>query len=311
MIKKIFSLALVAAMLLSFAACSNDGEGGLFNVQTIPEDAFTTVPAGEESSELSDEELAAILESLDIDPNNPDAIQDLMIEEGSEDIDFEFGSDLIDDSNSNKIDVELNENGRPDRSKMDGEFAEIFKQDKFTLKMNIRTVSAGEEMNIPLTMIKNGEELYTELTVPVQEKGGVMRVATLASKDGNYYMIMPTMRMYMAVPTESMGDMLPSDLSEIISEENVNSTYIETREVEIDGKTYICDVYEDDGVTGKHYYDESGIKRVEYTDGDDISIMEITELTNTADQSKFKLPAGYINMEKILGKNYSGLAGLN
>ena len=44
---------------------------------------------------------------------------------------------------------------------------------------------------------------------------------------------------------------------------DVNSKYVETREVEVNGKKYSCDIYDDEGVITKYYFTDTELKRVE------------------------------------------------
>ncbi len=294
--KNIVSIILVFALIACFAACKK-----------LPEGSYEADPTTNKYAELVGEgetvspELEDFLNSFDsTDPAEIEQQFEQMLEEEIEVPDMEFGEDLIDDSNSSKVEVELDENGRPDHSGLDDNYTEIINGDKFTIDVVIKTKTGGEEIKLPIVAMRNGQQVYFEAVMPVEGKGS-MRFNMLLADDGNCYIIFPAMRAYMTMPGEAVGDIFPND---IITEDTAASgTYIETREVKVDGKTYTCDVYEDGDIEIKYYYDADQLRRVETVSGEDVTIMEINEISDKCDTSKFKLPKNYFDLTTVMGSS--------
>ncbi len=295
--KKIVSVIFALVMVASFAACKKLPEGSYEAASTTNKYA-ELVGEGETVSP----ELEEFLNSFDsTDPAVIEQQFEQLLEEEIEIPEMEFGEELIDDSNSSKVEVELDENGRPDHSNLDKNYTEIINSDKFTIDVVIKTKTNGEEMKIPIVAMRNGKQLYFEAVMPVEGKGS-MRFNMLLPDDGKCYIIFPSMRAYMSMPAESMGDIFDSA---IVTEDTAASgTYVETREVDVDGKTYTCEVYQDGDITIKYYYNKDELKRVETVSGEDVTIMEINEISDKSDSSKFKLPK-YLDLTTVLGSSSS------
>lgn len=294
--KNIISIILVFALLASFAACKK-----------LPEGSYEADTTTSSSDETISPELESFLNSFDT--SDPDAIEqqfEQLMEEEIVNPEMEFGEDLIDDSNSSKIDVELGEDGKPSHEELEKSYVDIVNGETFTVDVVIKTVTNGEEMKIPVTAMRNGDELYFELIAPAKDKGS-MRLNVLLSDDGNCYLIFPAMRAYIAVPSESIGEIFNSEF--ITEDSAVMGTYIESREMVIDGETYICEIYEDDGIETKYYYNDKELKRVESVDGENITIMQINEVSDKADASKFELPK-YFDLATVMGSSGIDLGSL-
>ena len=221
------------------------------------------------------------------------------------DVELEFGDDLIDDSNATKVEVDLNEKGEPDRSEVQNNFKEVMSGDSFTMDIVLRQTMDGKEVNIPIYATCDGDKYYSEMTAPYENKGSIT-FGALNIGDGKVYLIMPTIRAYMQISAEEMGDvplgdLLSDQMSELENSESDTSVYVETKEVEINGKKYTCDVYNDGEITIKYYYSADSLKRVETIDGDEnVTIMEINKISAEADSSKFKSPTNYFDMTSII-----------
>ena len=294
--KNVISIILVLALLAGFAACKKLPEGS-YKADSTTNKYAEFVGEGETVSP----ELEQFLDSFDsTDPAEIEQQFEQMLEEEIEVPDMEFGEELIDDSNSSKIEVELDENGRPEHDDNETDYAEIMNSEKFTIDVVIKTKTNGEEIKLPIVAMRDGQKVYFEAVMPVEGKGS-MRFNMLLSDDGNCYLVFPAMRAYMKMPVDAVGDIFPSD---IVTEDTAASgTYIETREVEVDGKTYICEIYKDGEVDIKYYYDNGQLKRVETISGDDITIMEINDVKDTSDASKFNVPKNYFDLTTVMGSS--------
>lgn len=295
--RNIISIVLVFALMASFAACKKLPEG------SYEADPTTNKYAGlVGEGETVSPELEQFLETLDTsDPAKFEEQFEQMLEEEIVDPDLEFGEELIDDSNSNKIDVELDDAGRPVHDDLEKSYLDIVNGEKFTVDVVIKTVTNGQEMKLPIMMMSDNGKLYMEAVMPVEGKGS-MRVNMLANGDGKCYIIFPAMRAYMAVPGEAFGSLDGMIDSEIITDDAASKgDYIESREVELDGKKYICEVYQDGDSTIKYYFDGADLRRVEYVSGENVTIMQINEVSDKADSSKFNLPKNYFDITTIMG----------
>lgn len=295
--KSIISMFMVFALIASLAACKKMPDDVYVETSTNENgEVETTIPA----------DLEEFLSSFDT--SDPAVIEqqfEQMLNSETVDVKLEFGDELIDDSNSTKIKIELNEKGEPDRSGIENNYKDIMSGDSFTMDIVIRQSSNGEDVNIPLYVTCDGDKYYCEMTAPYESKGTIT-FSALSNGDGKIYIILPSMRAYMQISSEEMGDvplgdLLSDQMADIENNENDTSVYVETREVEISGKKYSCDIYEDDDITVKYYFSEDSLKRIETIDGDgNITIMEINSISAEADSSKFKAPTHYFDMTSIL-----------
>ena len=170
------------------------------------------------------------------------------------------------------------------------------------MDVTIKNISAEGEISVPMRAMRNGDEVYFEAAMPVEDKGS-MKFNIYLSDDGNCYMILPSMRWYMTIPGATVQDLVPSDF--VNEDQSSTAEYVESREVEINGKTYLCDVYKDGDIEIKYYYVETQLKRVETINGEDITIMEINEVSEKVDKSKFVLPKGYVDVTTVMGGDFN------
>lgn len=102
------------------------------------------------------------------------------------------------------------------------------------------------------------------------------------------------------MPGEAMNDIFNSDF--VTEDTSASGTYVESREVVINGKTYTCDIYQDGDMITKNYYDNKELKRIESISGEEIVIMEINEISKKSDKSKFKLPK-YFDLSTVMNSS--------
>lgn len=288
--KRIVSIIFAVALITSFTACKPLPEG------SFKEETATKSFGVDSNGETVSPELENFLNSFDsTDPAQFEEQFEQMLEEEIEVPEMEFGEELIDDSDSNKVDVDLNEEGRPDHSDLDINFTEIVNSEKFTIDVVFMSKTADGEMKLPVVAMRDGEQLYIETVMPVEGKGS-MRLNMLIT-DGKAYFIFPAMKAYMPMPGESVKGIFDTDF--VTEDTAASGTYVESREVTIDGKTYMCDIYEDGESTIKYYYNNKELKRVETVSGEDVTIMEINEISKKSTSSKFKLPK-YFDLSTVI-----------
>lgn len=342
--RNIIAICLVFALLMSFAACKRlpqdnefvyesqvyvvDDEGVTHNVQSENDENGKQIYYYEdhngnkvivnnkdvvvESTKVR--KTTAVYEGVELTPeeqsflnsyNDPDAFENL-VDESLTEPELEI-PDAIPEEEFKEIEVEVDKNGNPKHDDIEKRYTDIIESGKFTMDMVLKTNSNGEEMTIPMKVIRDGEKMYFETAMPVNGEGS-MRMAFLL-RDNSCYFIVPGMRAYMKMPADDLGELFNTNITEGF-ESDVNADYISSSEVDYNGKKYICDVYESEGSTIKYYYNDKEIKRMEATDPNGgITIMEFNEVSDKADASKFRVPSGYFDMTKLMGQDFSSITG--
>lgn len=234
---------------------------------------------------------------------NPD-----MLVEKTEEIDFVLSDSLVPEDKLTKVTVELGDDGRPVRPDTKS-YQDIISGDSFTVKMNIKSIMDGAENNVPLSWTKSGKNLLIETSMPVDGMGSSMR-ASILYKDGKCYMIMPALKLYTEIP----GDSFETLFNPEIFEEELESSlvYDASYELKASGKTYYCDAYKsEDGSITRNYFDDKGNPiRVEIIADNDVTIWELTEVSNKADTSKLRIPVGYFDISAVYGSDFDLGLGL-
>ena len=237
--------------------------------------------------------------------NDPEKFEELMEEDATEPK-LEMADDIIPDDQFNKIDTDIGSDGKPVRDKAREQYMKIVEGETFTMDMVMKTNTNGEEMSLPIVAVRDGDNLFLETAMPVDGSKGAMRLQFLIL-NGKAYTVIPQMRAYMEVPKETIDQM---GLGDIVAEEaKDNSEYVESGEVKINGKTYICDVYKSEDSTIKYYFLNGELKRIETISGENTAIMEINNLSDKADKSKLVLPKGYLDLATIKEFNLSEIYG--
>ncbi|MGN0573218.1 MAG: hypothetical protein ACI4IX_04695 [Acutalibacteraceae bacterium] len=336
--RNIIAILLVFALLVSFAACRKleteytvetrpyvvDSNGVTQDVQSIVnsdgeteyfyyDDSGNKITVDSKDVEVETKKVAVTApttlspeaQSLIEVFNDPEKFEE-MIEEDATEPKLEMSDGIIPDDKFNKIDTEIGSDGKPVRDEARAEYMEIVEGETFTMDMVMKTNTNGEEMAIPVLAVRDGDNLFLETSMPVSESNGSMRFQFLIL-DGKAYMVIPQMRAYMEVPKETIDEMAFGDL--VNEEVQDNSEYVESGEVKINGKTYICDVYKAEDSTVKYYFLDGELKRIETISGEDTAIMEINSLSAKADKTKLALPKGYLDLATIKEFNLSEIYG--
>ncbi len=327
--KNAVAIILVFALLLSFAACRKIDKGSVITESKvyIVDDEGVTRDIFNEGSDyyyydedgnkkpvnsndvIVETNQVTMVETHSLTPEaqsfidsfgDVDSIEDMMQADVTVP-DLENG-ELIPEDSFNDIEIEVDTDGNPVHEEVPLSYKDIISSNTFTMESNIQTISNGQKNVIPMTIMRNGSDLYFETALPLKEGGGSTRVNMLILGD-MCYIIIPSMRAYIAMPKESATteEMFPAEAFDI---ENIDGTYLSSGEVDFDGQTYVCDVYDTDGSTTKYYYLKGQLKRVETVNGEDSSITEFKKLTTDVDKSKFAVPKNYIDMSTVLGADY-------
>lgn len=325
--KNTVAIILVFALLLSFAACRKIDTGSIVvesKVYIVDEEGVTRDIFGEGSDyyyydENGDKKPVdskdvivetnqyTMVETHSLTPEaqsfidsfgDVDSIEDMMQADVTvPDLD---NGELIPEDSFNDIEIEVDTDGNPVHENVALSYNDIISSNTFTIESNIQTITNGQKNVIPMTIMRDGNNLYFETALPLKEGVGSTRVNMLFL-DNTCYTIIPSMRAYLSIPKETAGEMIPADAFDI---EGIEGNYVSSGEVVFEGQTYVCDVYDTDGSTTKYYYLDGQLKRVETVNGEDSSIIEFKKLTTDVDKSKFAVPKNYIDMSTVLGSDY-------
>lgn len=245
-------------------------------------------------TKYSEEELKDFEEQIKDFEKNPDKYKE-------DEVDFVLSDGLVPENKLTATTVELDANGKPVRAQAKT-YEEVFKKNSFTFKVNASSVLDGVETNTPMSWYKDGNNMLIEIVAPFD---GTAMKGSILYKDGKCYMIIPSMKMYYQVPDEMAGEMFNPDMFDEILEESEaddSNKYVASYKVTLNGKNYVCDVFENDsGTTNRNYYDANGaIVRTEIIDGEDYTIWEIVELADKCDSSVMVVPDKFIDMSAFL-----------
>jgi YD repeat-containing protein len=228
---------------------------------------------------------------------DPDAFKEL-VDETMTEPELDMSDGLISEEIFTEVtNVEVDNDGEPQRTDKDKAYQEILKGDSFTASFNVSSDYDGKKTVIPFDIAKDKENIYVKTAMPFEN--GWMELELIA-KDKQCYAIIPAMRAYIKVPAETLGEFVPED----VLEQEMNETYVKSGQVEVDGVTYDVDIYDVEGNEVKYYYLNGELKRLENTDGETASIVEYKEVKKGADKSKFNVPAGYIDMTSMLNQGF-------
>lgn len=327
--RNILAILLVFSLCLSFAACRKldsasiivetkayivDEEGVTRDVYNVGTNYYYYDEDGNRQEAASDnvvvethtikvtepQSLTPEAESFLAQFEDAESIEDMMEADATQPS-LENG-ELIPEDAFSEIEVEVDPEGNPVHEDIDLSYEEILAGDKFTMDVNMKVITGGQETVAPFMFMKDGENVFFETAMPLTDGTGSTRLNFLLL-DGDCYIIIPSMRAYMAIPKEDIGESgIPTDALEAFDE--VEGTYIRSYMVEIDGKTYICDEYDNGDAKTKRYYLGDQLKRVETVSGSDVSIMEFNDVSTSVDKSKFAVPKNYMDISTVMGENY-------
>lgn len=228
---------------------------------------------------------------------------------------LDIAEDVVPDSAIKDVSVPVASDGRPTHNTSIKTYADILSGNTYTIKMKMRATmptedGKTEEVTMPITVMRSGNKYYYEMSYPVSKLYSMTMAALIG--DNAYYMIIPKMRAYMSVPMEQASGFLEDASGESLFDaemfNNPDGTYVGSGVVTLNGKSYTVDTYENEGTTIRYFFENDQLKRIETIDGENTTIMELTSITATVDNSKFTLPQGYIDLAKIAGEDFDPMS---
>ncbi|MBR0113088.1 MAG: hypothetical protein IJM02_05030 [Clostridia bacterium] len=249
----------------------------------------TTGANGETEPETYPEQIMDFFEDL----TNPEKENEYLEEV---DTSLEISDDPIDTDNMKTVTPVMNDNGNPAHAPQQQFVQDITKNNQYTIKLTMKSISDGEVTAIPATIMRSGNNRFAEVKWPVEGKYVTMRILV---KDGKCIMYLPAIRAYMEVPEDVVNEVLES--MDYNSQSADTEKYVSSGKVTVNGTTYDVDIYDgEDGATVKYYYQGGELKRVEnISKDDDIVIIEYEQMTTVVDKTKFIPPTGYFNLGDI------------
>ena len=220
--------------------------------------------------EIAEEEIIPPPEYVEPEEDKSD-ISDELVEE--DDV-------VIDSTSSAKVDAD---------KRMQSYF-NIIKTNKYTITGTMKQKD-GTVTEFPLYYVRNNNDFYIEAQVPMEE--GKEVTASIVYLNGTTYCAIPSMKVYYVL--DSSEDVSDEFGTGSFSDEVISKyKFVESGTVVLNGKTYICDVYDMDGETHKYYYDSNNnlVRIEEIYSKNSYTILEIKSMSSTPDTSKLKKPTG-------------------
>ena len=282
--KRIIALIIVFVMAISLSACNVkevvsenlppqgyyfDEDGIQHEVYVDSEGVYFYTDEEGNRQEVKEEEVIKQVE---------------MIESGKQEL--EMTDDLVTD----EMVTDKTTEGEAEAQQRMKTYTELLSTNKYTISGTIKQKDTDVQ-EFPLLYIRNDSDFFIEAEVPF-EKGKAIK-ASIVYLDGTAYCAIPSMKLYYVLDeSEDVGDDFGTGT---FDDETIKKyVFVESGTVTVNGKSYICDVYDYEGETHKYYYDsDSKLIRIEEIKSEkSYTILEIKGMSSKVDTSKIKKPTG-------------------
>ncbi|MBR3803399.1 MAG: hypothetical protein IKK37_08165 [Clostridia bacterium] len=198
-----------------------------------------------------------------------------------------------------KVDVDVDASGVPVDSK---------------LKKLVNSITSKNAIFVDGSMPMEGQSVAVKVYIKgdnfaTEMKMGATNVRVIYTKD-SVKMIFPSLKYYITMPPESVGPMDTQKMMSMVEKMASDELkYVETTNVQLDGKSYICETYQDGVNTNKYYFDSNdNLKRIDIVDSNGTSeVTNFNEFSANVPDGVFSIPSGY---KEITEDNIGALAGL-
>lgn len=164
-------------------------------------------------------------------------------------------------------------------------FVDIMKDGKYTMTVKIfATVSGKLEDVMEATMSMDGAAMASKI-----ELGDSMSMSTVM-KDGKIYLISHDMKTVMVMDASKQ---FPTDTPQTPEIKLEGIVYKGKGKADFLGKMLDYEEYTTDGGSVRYYFEGNELKGIENTFDSTKTIMEISKLTDTVDDSMFTIPSDY------------------
>lgn len=288
-------LASLAAVLLTFAACGDNGNEDPTNPTVVGADGqvyqevtelVTEVVTDKEGKTEIVSQVVTVTKPVENQPANgttASPVEGTTVEGVTtfEDVTFPEGE---------KIEVEVDKDGKPAESKMEKILNATSKNKSFYLNATIVTNQnlGVVETGVPMKLYMKGSKFAFEMKMGL----ATMRMA-FDGKSMN--VILPETKYYYSVAAGEEGDMMEESLDVWNTIGSDTMDYVETTDVKLKGVEYVCETYSDSVNTNKYYFnDKDELKRIEIIGEDGTTtIFKVYECSSKVDDAIFSVPKGY------------------
>lgn len=205
-------------------------------------------------------------------------------------------------SESSKL--EDDSEGAASRNQGQSFFNSISNKSAYTLKFVMNSSVDGQSSNMPVTIAKNGNNMYIEASAPVdmgKESSGSMTIKAYIKGD-KARIYTPNLKAYMDLPADDVKEFMNE--FKLGTEAPTDGNYKGTSKITFGGKTYTTDIYESSTGTSRYYYDGQNLTRIEHVDNNGTtSTIGIISASSSADSKLFTEPSGYYNMTDLIGED--------
>lgn len=120
---------------------------------------------------------------------------------------------------------------------------------------------------------------------------GILQI-TLISKDGRYFMVVPTTKKYVEMSAAEYAEQVESFSGVSVSFEGIK--LIETGEETVMGTVYKTETYDEgDRGTVTYYFTDDGLKKLKSVKDGKVNDVETFEISSEVDASAFDIPENY------------------
>lgn len=170
----------------------------------------------------------------------------------------------------------------------DDVIGKTLKSGKFTLKMKMKAASGTDT---PVSLVCNGKKLAADMTL------SGMQTRAIIESDG-VYVVLPSAKVYLKASSDEVGN-----INDLMNLTDANAKYVGSTKVKVNGTECTCEEYKaDDGSVMKYYFSsKKEWKRMEFINGDEVSIYDIESLSGKVDESVFSL-AGYTDITALMSQ---------
>ncbi len=278
--KRILALSLTVLMLSSFAACQvfkSEDE----TTKLSAEDLMTltgidgTVPTDFEGNTIADDAKSEI-----DDFNNKEEV--LVQNSGTT-----KKADAVNNTTKNNSTTKNNGGESatlPNASNFNKLNQEFFAKGIFTIEGTMSASFEGQNMSLPFKLARNGKKQYIRTQYTYQN----FTIGMIVNNE-NTYILLPDVKLYQPIEENLFGDADYSGLTDV-------KTHASTKRVKIGDDIYVCEeIKGSDGYSTFFYFsEETGeLKRIKFQDADGESLLKVSKIKPTVDESEFAIPKGY------------------
>ena len=292
-IAAVASLALVITM---FAACGKGDDGESTNPTVVGDDGQVYVEVTEVVTDASGEAVTDAEGNTQVvsvtKPVETTAGDTATTGSGQSEVEGTTTYEDVVFPEGEEIEVEVDDKGRPEDSKMQSLVDAITKKKSFYISLTfVNDNSLGEIFGSGISMKFYLKDTKFAMDMPL----GLATIRIMFDGE-NAHIVLPTTKNYITYPAEEESTALVDECKAMWdSLDSSAMDYDSTTVVKIRGVEYTCEIYNDGTNINKYYFDSNGdFKRMETIASDGTtSIVKVNECSSDFDESIFSVPKSY------------------